>query len=200
MQHLIESARKAASDKNYYAALMVTLTLPDIAAALSDTPRGDNKFGKTSGAKYKSWCDQNLDIFGPAALEGYPFTSSDLYALRCALLHQGLSDTTDHGQSPDRVGLWVLYEGDNAPKSAMGVSLASADVEIKPTGRQAHISAQSLIDIVCNGVEKWLDGNNAPQQSRLDQMFRLSDSSQNAPGSIVIDVLQAHGERLPQSE
>ncbi|MFH1648581.1 MAG: hypothetical protein ABIA11_02550 [Patescibacteria group bacterium] len=81
MRKIIDSIYKALENENWYAALFVSLTLPDICVAL--------EHGKTSGKKYASWVDKNLT--------GYKsfLSGNDCYALRCALLHSGKDDVSD---------------------------------------------------------------------------------------------------------
>ncbi len=63
----------------YYLAVMLTLSLPDICAAL-ETPTGATS-GKT-GTLYQAWC--------ATWFTSYPtLTSLDLYSMRCGVLHQG---------------------------------------------------------------------------------------------------------------
>ena len=47
MQKIIDSVYSSLKNENLYAALFVSLTLPDICSAL--------KHGKTSGQKYADW-------------------------------------------------------------------------------------------------------------------------------------------------
>ena len=64
----------------YYAAISMSLTLPDICASLrasSNSSSGKNK------SRYKKWYDEYLiDEF-------QPMTSEDAYSLRCGVIHQG---------------------------------------------------------------------------------------------------------------
>lgn len=77
MEGLTGEVERALSAKLYYLALVLTLSLPDVCAALASDD------GQTSGLKYKAWCDA---WFLPA----YPqITSLDLYSMRCGVVHQG---------------------------------------------------------------------------------------------------------------
>jgi len=70
----IDHALKA---RLYFLAILVTLSLPDVCAAL------ESDDGKTSHAKYKAWCDRWI-------VPAYPMlTSLDIYSLRCGVVHQG---------------------------------------------------------------------------------------------------------------
>lgn len=92
MEHLTEAVERAVQTGNWYAALMVALTLPDIAAWVDDPTQGSTK-------RYASWVERYLSP-GYTALIGsdqtpHKFLSgNDCYALRCALLHEGRDDTS----------------------------------------------------------------------------------------------------------
>jgi hypothetical protein len=81
MQNIINSIREAIKNRNWYAALIVSLTLPDICVTLTD--------GKTNGDKYAEWFENNLSQYN-----GY-LSGNDCFALRCSLLHQGKDDISD---------------------------------------------------------------------------------------------------------
>lgn len=81
MQDIIDSIRNALLQENWYAALFVSLTLPDICVAL--------EHGKTSGKKYSQWFETNLIQY-----RGF-LSGDDCYALRCSLLHQGKGDISN---------------------------------------------------------------------------------------------------------
>lgn len=84
MQNFIEAIRKAIKEKNWYGALFIALTLPDICGKvecpnLTSNQRYKDWFDKYMNAKYK----HNSIVF---------LSSDDCYALRCALLHGGSDD------------------------------------------------------------------------------------------------------------
>ena len=97
MNNLTHALESAIEQKNWYAAVMLALTLPDICGKI-EYPEDH------SGARYKKWCEKYLEPkythqVGPAQMEKiHTFLSgSDCYALRCALLHEGSDDITEQG-------------------------------------------------------------------------------------------------------
>lgn len=77
MKTLADEIERALSAELYYLALVVTLGLPDVCAAL------ESKDGKTSNRQYRAWCDTWF-------IPRYPqMTSQDLYSMRCGVVHQG---------------------------------------------------------------------------------------------------------------
>lgn len=76
MEAIFEEIRRALQAGCYYVALVTTLSLPDVCAALES---GD---GETTSKKYQAWCLKWV--------KGLPaLTTKDLYALRCGVMHQG---------------------------------------------------------------------------------------------------------------
>lgn len=77
MDIITREVKRAIEARLYYVAVVLTLTLPDICAAL------ESENGETTGPKYKAWCERWL---GPS----YPMLNGeDLWTLRCGVLHQG---------------------------------------------------------------------------------------------------------------
>jgi hypothetical protein len=77
MEVILREIENALAARLYYAALLVSLSLPDICAAL------ESPDGQTSSAKYKVWYDAWMAPLYPQ------MTSNDLYSLRCGVVHQG---------------------------------------------------------------------------------------------------------------
>lgn len=84
MRKLVESARQSMDTGNWYACLSTVLTFPDICAGLEvDTV--------VRGTDYMDWCDRFVvPIYDEQ--HNVDFISSEIYALRCAYLHQGSSE------------------------------------------------------------------------------------------------------------
>ena len=78
MRRFTESARKAVADQNWFAALFVSLALPDICGSLEDPTA-------KVGERYMNWFNRYL-----APRYGKMFSAEDCYYFRCACLHQGL--------------------------------------------------------------------------------------------------------------
>lgn len=78
MHRFTDAARKAVADQNWFAALFVSLALPDICGSL------ENPAAKV-GERYVNWFNRYL-----APRYGKMFSADDCYYFRCACLHQGL--------------------------------------------------------------------------------------------------------------
>lgn len=81
MDKIITSIEKSLFCENWYSALVMSLVLPDICAKLEG-----NK--KPSSKRYSEWFAKYLGD----KYDGY-LSGNDCYALRCAFLHEGTSNT-----------------------------------------------------------------------------------------------------------
>jgi len=87
MENIIKAIESSLEGKNYYGALFVALSAPDICGYLeSPTER--------SQVRYEKWFERYmLDKYrlpvGPSHTLHVFLSPSDCYALRCALLHEG---------------------------------------------------------------------------------------------------------------
>ena len=93
MKRFTNSIRLSIETKNWYSALYLALTMPDICARL------ESPDGKTNGPRFVSWFDRymltNYRVQIGRDPQPHTFLSgNDCYALRCAMLHEGTSDIT----------------------------------------------------------------------------------------------------------
>ena len=78
MDELLIQIESSLNNGEFYLALFVSLTMPDICGALS------SENGKASGVKYKGWFDKYV-----AKKYGENLDGGNCYAFRCSVLHQG---------------------------------------------------------------------------------------------------------------
>ncbi|MGJ5806056.1 hypothetical protein ACSCB1_44315 [Streptomyces europaeiscabiei] len=92
MEGFFDGLEQAVRAENWHAALVMSLTLPDICAKVV-TPTG------SSGRRYAAWFDEHLKPrytsgVGPRREPLVFLSGDDCYALRCTLLHEGSADIT----------------------------------------------------------------------------------------------------------
>ncbi len=90
MEHLIQSIEKSIETQNWYGALTLAITLPDICGRLNNPKWGSQK-------RFENWFDNYMKHHYESPFHGEGFTflpASDCYALRCAFLHEGRDDVT----------------------------------------------------------------------------------------------------------
>jgi hypothetical protein len=86
MDGFLHGLERSLAERNWHAALVMSLTLPDICVKASDLSQ------KTTGAKYAAWFNEFVgpQYTRPVAGKDHVFLSGrDCYALRSALLHEG---------------------------------------------------------------------------------------------------------------
>ena len=140
MNDLLISVDNALDNKNYYAALFISLTLPDIC--------GKIQFPKQSSKeRYINWFNQylrNTYIGDPPLC--IPFlTGEDLYSFRCSLFHEGSEDISN--QSARRILTeFVLIE--TGPHLNL----------FKDDGHGIlQINIADFCKEICGGVKQWLN-------------------------------------------
>jgi hypothetical protein len=140
MRHLIDAVRSSIKEKNWYAALTMALTLPDIAAKLDGRPG-------LSQTRFVSWFDDYLLSTYSRDVCGRPhvfLSGNDCYALRCAYLHEG--DFAITAQSARRVLERVHFI---APAAGKTVHRNQVDAVLQ-------LQVDLFCEEVCTAVENWL--------------------------------------------
>ncbi|WNZ58231.1 hypothetical protein QT397_13120 [Microbulbifer sp. MKSA007] len=92
MERFTNSIRKNLETENWYGALFMALTMPDICGKIT-YPEIEH-----SGPRYKEWFNANLSQINKSNIMGKEvvfLTASDCWALRCSLLHAGTDDITE---------------------------------------------------------------------------------------------------------
>jgi hypothetical protein len=141
----IESALRAGL---YYLALAIALSLPDVCAALESSD------GTTSGPQYKAWYDRGMAPQYPRV------TSTDMYSLRCGVIHQGRfgHDNLQYSR--------ILFTLPNPQRNVFHNSVVNDALNL-----DACIFCR---DIMAN-VSRWYDAqkNSATVRANLPRLLRL---------------------------
>lgn len=93
MNRFTTAISRSIEESNWYSALFMALTMPDICARL------ESENNRTNGLKYAKWFDTFMggkySHVHPLTKERVVFMDGDAcYALRCSMLHQGEADLT----------------------------------------------------------------------------------------------------------
>lgn len=165
MQHFVDAARLASEQKNWYAALSLALTLPDICGRIAYPA-----LGKASEKRVVSW-------FHTYLAPSYPMqfmTGGDFYALRCAYLHQGEFSLV--GQSAKKV-----LDRFHLTTPGAGIIhcnlLIRQDAQGKRSDPTLQLSVDRFCEEICQAVEHWLAdvAQDARVQSELNALARLAN-------------------------
>lgn len=165
MQHLADAIKKAMTDQNWYAALTLALSMPDICGRL-ESPQ------KKSQARYETWFAKyvlssfQFEIGG----EMYIFlNASDCYALRCAYLHQG-----EFGLEDQRAKKVLELINFRAP-------IAGDFTHMVTDGSVLSLKVDMFCTAICNGVEVWMKDMQEDEavSVRLEKLGRISKPGGN---------------------
>ncbi|MGV3577834.1 hypothetical protein [Brevundimonas sp.] len=172
LNDFIDAARRAAEDDNWFAALPIALTLPDICGAVDDPGSGRSK------ARYIAWWDTYMARHywvRPDADEypqWEPFTylpGTDAYALRCAYLHSG----TDSVEGPTTIHSRIRFLG---PPTAGRFGYDEAN-------KTLNVGLEQFVEWVCLAVEQWLTdrAHDDTAQARLRGLVTIIPSAIRYP-------------------
>ena len=121
-------AARCFNSKAFWCLLHVTVSLPDVCAALESTD------GNATFQRYKNWCDK---YFAQPALNG-----TERYKIRCKVLHQGRA-------RPSRPGRYAMF--------AFGQPHSSGAVDhLRVDGSTLHIDVGELYKETYQAIEKWI--------------------------------------------
>ncbi|ARK08836.1 hypothetical protein A6C57_00120 [Fibrella sp. ES10-3-2-2] len=202
MHHLIDSVQKSLTTGNWYAALSLSLTLPDIAGKV-DSPNAP------SGRRYADWFDTYVGgeyktinshaelmrlaggdfdkihgIWNQYRQEGRMgelnkeqifLSGNDCYALRCAFLHEGNSDISAQ-RAKDILDDFAFV----APSKSGNV------IHCNQSGNKLQLQVDIFSKDISDGVVKWLAAisGDAQKQARLNSMLMIQDI--DASGTLII--------------
>ena len=157
MRDFIDATRAALASGNWYAAVTVALTIPDICGRLENPQEG-------SKARFVRWYDRYLLAkyqvpVGPTRKLETFLNGNDCYALRCAFLHQGEFEIDSQ---PARKVLERFHF--TAPRPGMIVHNNIAN------GNTLQLQVDRFCFDVCESAESWLKdvAGDATVQARLD--------------------------------
>lgn len=142
MKELIKSTRKCIEDKNWYGALVIAITLPDICGKLQYPD-------KSSGKRYIEWFERYLgnvysSEMGPFREKHVFLTGEDCYALRCSYLHEG-SDIISQQHCRKLLDSF-LFMTEGCHCNFVNVNGESF----------LQLRVDKFCEDICIGVEKWL--------------------------------------------
>lgn len=138
MKNLIESIQKALKERNFYAALYLALTLPDICGKIT-SPSAHSK------DRYIKWFDHYLS----KQYSGF-LTGNDCYALRCAALHEGNENITEQDARSGDLEYFVFLEA--------GPHCNHCRVNSESF---LQLNVEKFCQDIITGVERWLEATDS---------------------------------------
>lgn len=159
IEKLVAAINKAIADENHYAALVLSLTMPDICGKL--------EFPKVSSSeRIKNWFDKYLKKHNeriiPSGQTITFMTASDFYALRCAILHEASEDLT--GQKAHEVLSKIKFTTLNSHRNRIGSILA--------------LNVERFCEEINQGVSEWLVdvSSNTEVMERINKLIKIEET------------------------
>lgn len=164
---LIEECERAFDAELLLAALCLAVTIPDVCA-------------KIAGTDYRKWCEEYLDLTNDGAKVDYArkktktqrevdkgfeaieqrglFTASDLYNLRCAVVHAGSASIEGKSENytPYHV-IGVCVQGDASSVVASYGHTGSGIEELRNCAYDCNIKLEGLISLIAKGVCRFIE-------------------------------------------
>ena len=161
MENFVNAMMQTTKNENWYASLFIALSLPDICGKI-DTP------AEGPGPRYKAWFNTYINDELRANLSG-----TDCYALRCALLHQGVDDTATQRASEvvTRFEFNVL------------TSMLTYHNVMSECGSKLQLNVGDFCKDIRDAVTKWLDAieDDPDKQERLGSLLQIRDFNAEDP-------------------
>lgn len=144
MKSLLAQIEHGLDANLYFLSLFVSLSIPDICAAL------ESEDGETNNTKYKKWVEEYLVKNRPDKY-GQQLSADHIYQFRCALLHQG---RTKHNKSEYKRILFF------EPGIETGIrGLHCCIVGSKAEDKSLLIDVQQFCNDIIGAAKTWLHIN-----------------------------------------
>jgi hypothetical protein len=150
MERFTNSLRKSVEHGDWYVALTMALTLPDICGRIQCP-------GAKSQPRYVEWFNHWLAYqfkrkIGPDRFEHTFMSGDDLYALRCSYLHQGDVDITTQRAQQQRNAL---------DRFVFVVPPEGCVIHLNQSDRTLQLQVSIFCEIVADAVDRWYASNKA---------------------------------------
>ncbi|MGK5079659.1 hypothetical protein [Janthinobacterium sp. HLX7-2] len=151
MKHLIDATRFALKDENWYAALALALTLPDICGRIAYP-----QLKKMSEKRTTLWFDKYLAPYYKIGVSAniQLMRGGDFYALRCAYLHQGEFDLVGHNAA--KIVKKFIFHSPKAGGSHKNMKTDGIDGNGLPINPVVQLDISNFSEEVCVAVEQWI--------------------------------------------
>ena len=159
IEKLVAAIRLDLANNNNYAALVLSLVLPDICGKL-EYPTFKSK------KRFELWFDTYLKKYNEILIGNTNvvfMTSLDFYALRCSILHEASEDLANQQASDilDKVKFTTMSSHRNK------------------IGKILQLNVKCFCEEICNEVENWLNdiSTNEEVVERIKLLIKIEDST-----------------------
>jgi hypothetical protein len=143
--HFTNAIEVSLETKNWYAALLVALTLPDICGYLENPE-------EKSSRRYVKWFNSYMTPkytkrIGPSREEHIFLNGNDAYALRCSYLHSGTFHTDNE---------WIR---DALNKFRFVTTPNNQEVHLNQSDQTLQLQVDLFCLEICEAVREWSENN-----------------------------------------
>lgn len=168
---VVDAARSSIRQRNWYGALSVAVSLPDQCGFLDTGDPGPK-------SRYVSWFNEWLapkyeKKTGPEfmSVKVVFLSGEDLYALRCALVHQGSGDIDQQKARRFLTQVQFVFPDD----------VSSGTLHLFRNDKTLFVQVDRLVFDICNATESWL----AAKESHPEVQVRAMKLAQFRPISSI---------------
>jgi hypothetical protein len=157
MKLLIDQTRAAADEGHFFAALVLSLIIPDICGALADHR------GTATSTNYRTW----LEAY--AGYDSDPEEARRIYGFRCSLLHQGRMRPHRPRNGPSFEDFPLAFIEPNSRFEMHDLSTVAAD-----GSRVGWISIPMFVARITDAADSWFDqyGETATVKRNLEKFVQ----------------------------
>ena len=188
IDYYVSEIRSCLDHKNYFAALSLTLMLPDI-CGMAEFPN------KQVAERYITWYDDNVEpsFSGDRTSENHPRLSGEVvYNLRNQFFHQGEINvvTSKIREEDNRIDRFVLILGDGTKIDSMSFTMNIKDVWF----RFIMVDVTSLCESICNAAAQYFTNNKEKFKTTVSAIPQ--DALFAEPGQSPLDQVAVNGDPL----
>jgi len=171
----IESIERSIQTENWYAALTLSLALPDICGRLENPKLGSEK-------RYIKFFNTYLKSFYISKVgeqkEIEFLSGSDMYALRCSFLHEGSSEI-EHQRARDILNSYIFVNGSK-------YLTVHKNMFISDNEKKLQLQVNKFSEEIVAGVKSWLEDCREKQYilNQAESMIKIVDLSSGVDFSI----------------
>lgn len=162
MNNFVTALDKAIKDKNWYAVLFISLTIPDICGKI-DEPN------KHSKVRTINWFNKYLKPIYTSKIgfdhkEHVFLSGADFYALRCAYLHEG-SDVIESQRARETLDKFVFIQSISGRRF----------VHRGQHDNTLHLQVDEFGKEVMSAVASWLDDckEDCVKNQKIDELLKI---------------------------
>ena len=172
MESILLAIKTTMKNKNWYGALLICLTVPDICSSL-ETPSSESR------KRYVNWFKKYLDNKYKTYLSG-----DDCYSLRCSYFHEG-TNVIEHQSARE-----VLHKFVFSPKGPHCnlISNCYFGGTVDDGKNILQLSVKTFCEDMIEAARKWLTDVKSKQeiQERISKMLKIEDKINIGSGAIII--------------